>query len=187
VRKVSILLMVLVASIALTVVACTKSDNSSSGSNSAANTAATTAATAAAAVATAAANAGNMANNAANSMSNAAHSAGNTMSNAAGGMKHVVAAVTLPIPLSKLPSATVGAGNVAAGAKVFSANCESCHGAGGKNGTVGPSLAGIGIKAGQVAYMVQNPTGVDKDSGMPKLPLSATDVANVSAYVASLK
>lgn len=182
-RKVSILLMVLVASIALTVVACTKSDNSSSGSNSAANTAATTAA----AVATAAANAGNMANNAANSMSNAAHSAGNTMSNAAGGMKHVVAAVTLPIPLSKLPSATVGAGNVAAGAKVFSANCESCHGAGGKNGTVGPSLAGIGIKAGQVAYMVQNPTGVDKDSGMPKLPLSATDVANVSAYVASLK
>jgi len=183
VRKVSILLMVLVASIALTVVACTKSDNSSSGSNSAANTAATTAA----AVATAAANAGNMANNAANSMSNAAHSAGNTMSNAAGGMKHVVAAVTLPIPLSKLPSATVGAGNVAAGAKVFSANCESCHGAGGKNGTVGPSLAGIGIKAGQVAYMVQNPTGVDKDSGMPKLPLSATDVANVSAYVASLK
>jgi mono/diheme cytochrome c family protein len=99
----------------------------------------------------------------------------------------VIAAVTLPIPLAKLPSATVATGNVATGAKVFSANCESCHGAGGKNGTVGPSLAGIGIKPGQVAYMVQNPAGVDKDSGMPKLPLSATDVANVAAYVASLK
>lgn len=181
-RKVSVLLMVLVASIAMTA-ACSKSDNQSSSSNSAANTAATAAATAGAmannaanSVATAAANAGNMAKN-----------AGNSMSSAAAGMKHMVAAVTLPIPLAKLPSATVAKGDVAAGAKVFSANCESCHGAGGKNGTVGPSLAGIGIKAGQVAYMVQNPTGVDKDSGMPKLPLSVTDVANVAAYVASLK
>jgi len=175
VRKVSVLLMVLVASIAMTA-ACSKSDNQSSSSNTAANTAATAAATA-----------GAMANNAANSAATAAANAGNSMSSAAAGMKHMVAAVTLPIPLAKLPSATVAKGDVAAGAKVFSANCESCHGAGGKNGTVGPSLAGIGIKAGQVAYMVQNPTGVDKDSGMPKLPLSATDVANVAAYVASLK
>ena len=94
---------------------------------------------------------------------------------------------SLPIPLAKLPSAKVAAGDAAAGAKVFSANCESCHGAGGKNGTVGPSLAGIGIKAGQVAFMVLNPAAVDKESGMPKLPLSAKDVADVSAYVASLK
>lgn len=93
----------------------------------------------------------------------------------------------LPIALSKLPSAKVAAGDAAAGAKVFAANCESCHGAGGKNGTVGPSLAGIGIKAGQVAFMVMNPAAVDKDSGMPKLPLSPKDVADVSAYVASLK
>lgn len=93
----------------------------------------------------------------------------------------------LPIPLAKLPSAKVAAGDAAAGAKVFAANCESCHGAGGKNGTVGPSLAGIGIKAGQVAYMVLNPAAVDKESGMPKLPLSPKDVADVAAYVASLK
>ena len=76
---------------------------------------------------------------------------------------------------------------IRAGAKVFAANCESCHGTGGKNGTVGPSLAGIGIKPGQVAFMVMNPAAIDKDSGMPKLPLSAKDVADVSAYVASLK
>ena len=97
------------------------------------------------------------------------------------------APAALPIPLSKLPNANVAAGDAAAGAKVFSANCESCHGAGGKNGTVGPSLAGIGIKPGQVAYMVLNPAAIDKESGMPKLPLSPKDVADVSAYVASLK
>ncbi len=95
--------------------------------------------------------------------------------------------VALPIPLSKLPGATVPAGSASAGAKVFSANCASCHGEGGKNGQVGPSLAGAGLKAAQVAYMVRNPQGVDKSSGMPKLPLTAKEVADVSAYVASLK
>jgi len=93
----------------------------------------------------------------------------------------------LPIPLAKLPSATVAAGNVANGAKLFAANCESCHGAGGKNGQVGPSLAGVGLKAGQVAYMVRNPAGVDKDSSMPKLTITDKELADISAYVASLK
>jgi mono/diheme cytochrome c family protein len=93
----------------------------------------------------------------------------------------------LPIPLAKLPNAPVAAGSVAAGAKVFSANCASCHGEGGKNGQVGPTLAGVGLKAGQVAYMVMNPQGVDKSSGMPKLPLTKQQIADVSAYVASLK
>jgi len=94
---------------------------------------------------------------------------------------------SLPIPLAKLPSAKVAAGNVANGAKLFAANCESCHGAGGKNGQVGPTLAGEGFKAGQVAYMVRNPAGVDKDSSMPKLTITDKELADISAYVASLK
>ncbi len=94
---------------------------------------------------------------------------------------------SLPIPLSKLPNATVAKGSVSAGAKVFSANCASCHGENGQNGSVGPTLAGAGLKAGQVAYMVQNPQGIDKSSGMPKLPLTKQQIADVSAYVASLK
>lgn len=93
----------------------------------------------------------------------------------------------LPIPLAKLPVAKVAAGNASAGSQVFAANCASCHGEGGKNGTVGPTLAGAGLKAGQVAYMVRNPQGVDKDSSMPKLPLTDKQLADVSAYVASLK
>lgn len=96
-------------------------------------------------------------------------------------------AAKLPIPLAKLPSAKVAPGNASAGAVVFSTNCASCHGEGGKNGQVGPTLAGIGIKPGQVAYMIRNPQGVDKDSSMPKLPLTDKQVADVAAYVASLK
>ena len=159
-RKVSVLLVVLVVSVAFAA-ACSKTQNNSS------STTTTTASAEATAAPTAAATEQGMSNAASSPMA---------MSN-----------TKLPIPLSKLPSITVAAGDAAAGAKVFSANCESCHGAGGKNGTVGPSLAGIGIKPGQVAYMVTNPTGVDKDSGMPKLPLSSKDVADVAAYVASLK
>jgi cytochrome c oxidase cbb3-type subunit III len=96
-------------------------------------------------------------------------------------------AAKLPIPLAKLPSAKVAPGNASAGSVVFSTNCASCHGEGGKNGQVGPSLAGIGIKPGQVAYMIRNPQAVDKDSSMPKLPLTDKQVADVAAYVASLK
>lgn len=94
---------------------------------------------------------------------------------------------SLPIPLAKLPSMKVAAGNVANGAKLFAANCESCHGAGGKNGQVGPTLYDAGLKAGQVAYMVRNPAAVDKDSSMPKLTITDKELADISAYVASLK
>lgn len=93
----------------------------------------------------------------------------------------------LPIPLSKLPTLKVAAGNVANGSKLFAANCESCHGAGGKNGQVGPTLAGVGLKAGQVAYMVRNPAAVDKESSMPKLTITDKELADIAAYVASLK
>ena len=93
----------------------------------------------------------------------------------------------MPIPLAKLPVQAVAAGNAGAGSQVFAAQCASCHGEGGKNGSVGPTLAGAGLKAGQVAYMVRHPQGIDKDSSMPPLPLTDKQLADVAAYVASLK
>jgi ubiquinol-cytochrome c reductase cytochrome c subunit len=121
-------------------------------------------------------------------MSNNMSSSSNMSGNMSGNMSSSnMVAAKLPIPLGKLPSMKVAAGNATVGAAVFSANCASCHGAGGKNGQVGPTLAGAGLKAGQVAYMVRNPQGVDKTSGMPKLPLTDKQVADVAAYVASLK
>jgi mono/diheme cytochrome c family protein len=94
----------------------------------------------------------------------------------------------LPIPLSKLKSVTVAKGDPVAGKAVFDANCESCHGAGARNqGGPGPTLAGTGIKPGQVAFMVLNPAAIDPTSGMPKLTLTNKQIADVSAYVSSLK
>lgn len=94
----------------------------------------------------------------------------------------------LPIPLAKLKSMTVAKGDAKAGKVVFDANCASCHGAGGKNsGGPGPTLAGVGFKPGQVAFMVRNPAAIDPESGMPKLQLTDKQVADVAAYVSSLK
>ena len=93
----------------------------------------------------------------------------------------------LPIPPAKLPSMKVAAGEKTAGAQVFAANCESCHGAKGVGGGIGPRLVASGLKAGQIAFMVRKPTAVDKTSSMPALQLTDKQVADVAAYVASLK
>jgi len=99
----------------------------------------------------------------------------------------MVAAASLPIPAAKLPMATVAAGNASAGAAIFTSNCESCHGAKAMGGGIGPKLAGSGLKAGQVAFMILHPQAIDKSSAMPQLNLTAKQIADVSAYVASLK
>jgi len=92
----------------------------------------------------------------------------------------------LPIPLDRLPVVAVAAGDAAHGAAVFVANCASCHGAGGANGPDAPRLAGSGLAAGQVAYMIRHPQAIDTRSTMPLLGLSDGDVADVGTYVAEV-
>ncbi len=69
---------------------------------------------------------------------------------------------------------------------MFATNCAVCHGASGKQGGVGPSLAyerGRKNDAATISW-IKNPA-----PPMPKLypsPLSAQDVVDVAAYVQSL-
>ncbi len=84
-------------------------------------------------------------------------------------------------------SAATTAGDAAHGKDIFTQNCAGCHGATGKEGGVGPSLANEKSKkdfAATVAW-IKDP----KTTRMPKLypqPLSENDVADVSAYVQTL-
>lgn len=100
----------------------------------------------------------------------------------------VVAATALAFVLSAVATNAQGShGNVAAGKKIFQANCTACHGATGAEGGVGPSLKNETKRKNyaQIVAWIKNP-----QPPMPKLypsPLSATDVNNVAAYVASIK
>jgi mono/diheme cytochrome c family protein len=91
----------------------------------------------------------------------------------------------LPIKLAKLPELTIAKGDVTKGEKAFNTNCSVCHGVAAVGGE-GPQLSHTGIKPGQVAFMVRNPAKIDPDSEMPKLDVSDADLADISAYVASL-
>jgi mono/diheme cytochrome c family protein len=93
----------------------------------------------------------------------------------------------LPIPLAKLPAADIAAGDPARGATLFAQDCASCHGNGAKNGPDAPALAGAGLSPGQVAFMVRHPQAIDAGSAMPSIALEDRDLADIAAYVASLK
>ncbi len=82
--------------------------------------------------------------------------------------------------------AMAGAGDATKGAAIFTANCQSCHGAAGAGGGIGPKLKGEKSRKDTAAAIawIKNPA-----SPMPKLypsPLSEKDVADVAAYVESL-
>jgi mono/diheme cytochrome c family protein len=77
---------------------------------------------------------------------------------------------------------TTGGGQVAAGARLFSDNCESCHGSMGAGGHVGPNLQKSPV-AGHLALVekqVRNGGGA-----MPPFSgvLSATEIDAVAHYV----
>ena len=94
----------------------------------------------------------------------------------------------LPILVTKIPFMIVAQGDSSAGRTLFNENCLACHGAGGKNqGGPGPSIAGVGLASGQVAYFVRNPAAIDPDSGMPRLDLTDQQIEDICTYVAGLR
>jgi mono/diheme cytochrome c family protein len=99
----------------------------------------------------------------------------------------ILACTALVFALGALSAGAQSTGNVAAGKKIFQANCSACHGATGAEGGVGPSLKNETKRKNyqQIVAWIKNP-----QPPMPKLypsPLSATDVNNVAAYVATIK
>ncbi|HTV72627.1 MAG TPA: c-type cytochrome [Candidatus Acidoferrales bacterium] len=80
----------------------------------------------------------------------------------------------------------VGVGSVTNGRRIFANNCATCHGAGGTQGGVGPSLKDERARKDYEATIawIKNP-----DPPMPALypsPLSERAVDDVAAYVQSL-
>jgi cytochrome c len=61
----------------------------------------------------------------------------------------VTASSLVGLLLAALPVAVPAAGNAASGKEVYQTRCLGCHGSGGSENTLGPSLVGIiGRKAG---------------------------------------
>lgn len=84
-------------------------------------------------------------------------------------------------------TATAAAGDAAAGKTVFTASCGGCHTLkdAGSSGASGPNLDDLKPDEARVANQVQNGGGPMPAFGRDGL-LSATQVADVAAYVASV-
>jgi nitric oxide reductase subunit C len=91
------------------------------------------------------------------------------------------------IKVAQVAQAT--AQNSASEPAVFQSLCKSCHALGGKGGTVGPALDGVGKKY-DTAYLTKwlsDPQSVKPGTAMPKLPLSAEQVTELSDFLSTLK
>lgn len=72
---------------------------------------------------------------------------------------------------------------------VFNQMCVACHSLNGQGGTVGPALDNIGSQR-DITYLtkwLKDPMAIKPGTTMPKLPLSEEDIAELSAFLSSLK
>jgi nitric oxide reductase subunit C len=73
--------------------------------------------------------------------------------------------------------------------QVFNQMCVACHSLGGEGGKVGPALDGVGGRRTE-AFIVQqlkNSKANLPDSKMPTLPLSESDIVEITAFLTQLK
>ena len=73
--------------------------------------------------------------------------------------------------------------------KIFSQMCVACHSIGGQGGVVGPALDDIGHRKSREDLIVwlTDPQKVKPGTLMPKMPLSEEDIAELAAYLTTLK
>ncbi len=79
------------------------------------------------------------------------------------------------------PAATLAGGDVYRGQVVFERECASCHGAGGKGGSIGPPLVDTGLDASEVAATIEQGRGV-----MPPALVSGEEQTDAVAYVVAI-
>lgn len=70
---------------------------------------------------------------------------------------------------------------------VFQQLCTACHSLGGVGGTVGPALDGVGKKfdAAYFGKWLQDPAAVKPGTKMPKLPLTAEQIQELTTFLDS--
>ena len=73
--------------------------------------------------------------------------------------------------------------------KVFNQMCIACHQLNGQGGQVGPALDGVGsrLDAAFIKKWLSDPLAVKADTKMPKLPLSESDIVELTAFLSQLK
>lgn len=73
--------------------------------------------------------------------------------------------------------------------QVFNQMCLACHSLNGQGGQVGPALDGIGSRRDKnfLAAWLKDPMSLKADSKMAKLPLSESDITELSAFLSQLK
>lgn len=71
---------------------------------------------------------------------------------------------------------------------IFDQMCTACHAVGGRGGTVGPALDGVGSRFDQdyLSRWLNDPQAVRPGTAMPELPLTDEQVAALTTYLATL-
>jgi mono/diheme cytochrome c family protein len=84
-------------------------------------------------------------------------------------------------PEASTSAGEVQLGDAARGSAIFADTCAACHGEGGGNGTVGPTLAGDPISLADAKSQIENGGGA-----MPPNLVRGGDLADVLAYLKTI-
>ncbi|MBX3247827.1 MAG: c-type cytochrome [Myxococcales bacterium] len=92
-------------------------------------------------------------------------------------------------PLASVGRVARGEGVADARPTVFNQMCVACHSVEGQGGSVGPALDGVGARFERdyLARWLSDPQAVKPGTTMPRLPLSATQLDELTNYLATLE
>lgn len=73
--------------------------------------------------------------------------------------------------------------------KIYNQVCVACHAIGGQGGAIGPALDGVGDRRDPkyISAWLANPAALKPDAKMPKLPLSESDITELTSFLSQMK